>query len=450
MSLSTPSRRQPTVIVIGGGPAGLSASAELVSQGVRVILIEAQRTLGGRAASHLHRASGEILNLGPHTVIEANRNFLNHLAKVGTRDQIEFPSSLRIRFIDSAKGIADLQCPPLPSPWGFLWGILTFRFLSIADRFRTIRLGRFLASIPPDQLPDITISHWFDINKVSVTARQFFWDPLTVAALNNQPERLALRALAAIIHYGFLAPGQRTGLGVPRVDWSRLLEGDLREQIASVGGEVITGKRVELIKIEGGRANAAILAGNHRIEGDAVISAIPPHGLLRLLPSEPSWLTPALRFEWSPIVSFQWIVSNPLPIKMPVAALGEPVQWMFTRSLSTDDGRATISTITGGDHALMSMDRSTLIAEIVSCIRRLFPAWSAGDGDQKVLHRIRKATISISAGQNQDRPGPGTDIPGFWIAGDWTDTSLPPTLESAVLSGINSAKLAASYLKIHC
>jgi squalene-associated FAD-dependent desaturase len=442
MSPSTTSQTRPTVIVIGGGPAGLSAAAELVAHGIRVILIEGQRVLGGRASSHLHRSSGEILDLGAHTVIESNRNFLNHLAKVGTRDQIVFPPSLRIRFVHSERGIADFHSPRLPASWGFLSGLLTYRFLPIVDRIHAIRLGRFLASTSGDRLPDIAIDQWFDDRKVSATAREVFWEPLILAALNNQPRKLGLRSLGTVFRSGFLARGQRTGLGVPKVDWGKLVEGNLREQITSSGGEVITGKRVEQIWMPDGEAGGAIIQGGRCVEGDAIIAAISPWDLLKLLPAEPSWLTPALQFEWSPIESLHWIASNPLPVQTPIALLDGPVQWIFSRPISSGSGKAIISMISGSDHALMAEDRSTVVAEISSCIRRLFPLWDPGSDDQIILYRIRHATISIGPGQDMTRPGPDTDLPGLWIAGDWTNTSLPPTLESAALSGINSARHA--------
>ena len=109
-----------TVIVVGGGLAGLSASAELCSRGCRVILIERRRALGGRASSHLHRQSGEILDLGPHTVIQANRHFLKHLSRVGTRHLIEFAPTLSIRFVHSF-GVQTRLASYSPIPHTTLW-----------------------------------------------------------------------------------------------------------------------------------------------------------------------------------------------------------------------------------------------------------------------------------------------------------------------------------------
>jgi len=448
-----PSGNRPTIIVIGAGPAGLSASAELLSNGVRVILIEAGRNLGGRAASYLHPESGGILDLGPHTILESNQHVVGHLTRVSTRHLIQFSPSLKIQFVHPSKGSADFHCPKLPVPYGFLLGLLTYKFLSLGDRLQAIRLGRTLTS-SLDQLPDISVKQWFNERKVSERARSFFWEPLIYATLNNDPRKISLWSLSAIFKMGFLAPGQTSGLAVPSVDWGRLVTGNLPDQIASQGGQVIPRTRVGKIWIEDGRIKGVILSENRRIPSDAVISALPPWNLAKLLPAVPGWLAPSLLFSWSPIVSLHWINVNPLPVVTPVAVLESPIQWIFSKPSTSGGGKVVLSTITGGEgcQALLSDEKQgkqPVVSDIASVIRDLFPAWHPGEKNWMVLRTIRHATITIGPGQNHLRPGPETDVPGLWIAGDWTNTSLPPTLESAVASGVNAAHHAIKMLMLH-
>ena len=133
MTTDTSPSNRPTVVVVGGGMAGLSAAGELVSRGCRIILIERSRFLGGRAASHPDPKTGIILDLGPHTVIESNHQVLEHLIRVGTRHQISFPPTLTIPFHHPQRGTATMHCPALPPPFGFLWGLGTYRFLTISE-----------------------------------------------------------------------------------------------------------------------------------------------------------------------------------------------------------------------------------------------------------------------------------------------------------------------------
>lgn len=441
------------MVVIGAGPAGLSACAEFLDAGVQIILIEAQRNLGGRAASYLHPESGEILDPGPHTILESNRHVLGLLARVGTRHLIKFAPSLKIRFVHPTKGSVNFHCPKLPVPYGFLWGVLTHKFLSFSDRLQAIHLGRFLASAD-DETPDISVAEWFDDRKVSRRARSFFWEPLIYATLNNDPGRISLKSLAQTFKMGLLAPGQKSGLGLPSADWGRLVTGNLPDQIRCRGGQVLTGTRVRKIWIEDGRAQGVILSENRRIPSDAVISALPPWNLAKLLPVVPKWLQPCLLFSWSPIVSLHWIHVDPLPVATPVAVLESPIQWIFSRPASSGDGKVVLSTVTGGEPCMSFLSgrkqgRQSATAEIASVVRDLFSTWHPGEEHRMVLRTIRRATITIGPGQSHLRAGPDTDVPGLWIAGDWTDTSLPPTLESAVLSGVRAARFAVEWLKSH-
>ena len=255
--------------------AGLSACAELVSRGVRVVLIEQRRDLGGRASSCRHRGSGQILDLGPHTVIESNRHFLQYLTRVNTRHLMEFSPTLHIPFVHLNKGVATFHCPGWRAPWGFLWGVMRYRLLGLHDRWAAVQMGRYLSSRDDDHLAEISIEEWLCQRKVSYDARVAFWDPLIYSVLNDHPSRLSLRSLGRIFRIGFLARDQRSGLGVPQVDWSRLVTGDLPEQIANSGGEIITGRRVHLLWIDGGRVKGVIFGDNHRLEADAVIAAVP-------------------------------------------------------------------------------------------------------------------------------------------------------------------------------
>jgi predicted NAD/FAD-dependent oxidoreductase len=227
------------------------------------------------------------------------------------------------------------------------------------------------------------------------------------------------------------------------------MTGNLPEQIVSGGGEILTNQRASQVLAEQGRVSGVVLENGRRIQADAVIAAVPPWELQSLLPYRPSWLDLALRLSWSPIVSMHWIGVNPLPIRTPVALLDSPVQWIFSRTVSSDNKRVILSTITGGDRQMASKPSREIVSLITSAIKQSFPGWNPGPDNRSVLHKIHHATISIGPGQEDLRPGLLTDLPGFWIAGDWTKTSLPPTLESAVVSGKSAAENIVSAYKLH-
>jgi hypothetical protein len=268
-----------------------------------------------------------------------------------------------------------------------------------------------------------------------------FWEPLIVAVLNDQPSNLSLRALARIFRKGFLAPGQRSGLAVPDAPWGELVVGNLSNQIVSHGGQVITGRKVHGLLLESGKVHGVMLDGGQRISTDAVIAALPPKNLASLFPQPPSWLTPALEFPSSPIVSLHWIGVNPLPISTPTALLDNPIQWVFSRKMVGDDRRIILSTITGSDRELFVKSSGEILTLLKNGLTHVFPQWDPGKDHSVIVRKVKNATLSIGPGSDSLRPGPSTDIPGLWIVGDWTDTKLPPTLESAAVSGVNTARI---------
>ena len=223
--------------------------------------------------------------------------------------------------------------------------------------------------------------------------------------------------------------------------WGELVVGNLPDRIISSGGQVLTGRKVRSFIFEGGKVSGVMLDADQRITADAVIAAIPPKNLASLLSPKPSWLIPALGFHGSPIVSSHWIGVNPLPIPTPAALLDNPIQWVFSRRMSGDDRRIILSTITGGDRELFTKPTREILSRLKSGLSYAFPDWSPGKDSSVILRKVKNATLSIGPGSDSLRPGPTTDISGLWIAGDWTDTKLPPTLESAAVSGLNAARI---------
>lgn len=441
MTTETTTSKRPTVVVVGGGMAGLSAAGELLSREYRVILIERSRYLGGRAASPPDPKTGIPLDFGPHTIIESNYHVLDHLVRVGTRRQLSFAPTLTIPFHHPERGTVFFHCPPLPPPFGFMWGLAKYRLLSVSERFQTIRLGYQLGLRNFGALPDITIAQWLQNHLVTKHVRMVFWEPLIYAVLNDQPTNLSLLALARIFRKGFLAPGQRSGLALTDATWGELVVGNLPDRILSAGGQVITGRKVHSLIFKEGKVIGVMLDADQRITADAVIAAIPPRNLASMLSPTPSWLVPALEIPSSPIVSAHWIGVNPLPIPMPAALLDNPVQWVFSRKMPGSDRRVILSTITGGHRELFSKSSKEILSTLKEGISCAFPNWSPGKDFTINIRKVKNATLSIGPGGDALRPGPSTDIAGLWIAGDWTDTEIPPTLESAVISGLHAVRV---------
>jgi hydroxysqualene dehydroxylase len=467
----------PPVLIIGGGFAGLAAAVDLAEAGRRVLLLERRSFLGGRAYSFTDKTTGDTIDNGQHLMMGCYHRTLHFLEKIGSLDKLKFQPDPQVDFLqDGADGSvtrASFKCPPLPAPLHLLGGLARLKTIGWGDRLRALRVGLAVRALNGDRgrLAEITVRDWLDSLGQSERIQRRFWGPMALATLNEAPEVASADMFARVIELGFMRTKRDSAMVISRVGLSDLYTRQARDFIEDRGGEVRLNAdvaRIEFARIESSRpefaraessgyaAAGVTLRSGERIEADVVISAVPYFALSRMLTSEfASAHFPYLdRFKSAPIVSINIWYDEPIGAEMEFAGLiDSPVEWVFNKNAINHSGgqgdgpdraghrRQHLALVISGAHDAATRPKEELIALADAQIKRFFPAARGLRPFHAFVVREYDATISHTVGTAMLRPSSRTRFDNFFLAGDWTATGLPATIEGAVQSGQDCARI---------
>jgi squalene-associated FAD-dependent desaturase len=445
-----------TAVVIGGGFAGLAAGAALADEGVRVTVLEKRPVLGGRAYSYADAATGETIDNGQHAMMGCYHEMFRFLDRIGATGKLAIQPSLRVAMLDPERGAGTIACPPLPNPLHMAAGVLGYRLLGLADRARVLAGGLRLVVMhrrKDPRLRALSVDAVLDLLGQSAAARRAFWHPVAIATLNEDPALACAQLLAEVLVRAFFAGKDDARFVLARVGLSELYTDDARRFIEARGGAVETKAQVVGIGIRDDEVSHLDLRDGRRLAAGAYVSAVPPQGLFPLLPLALRRAAPVLggieRLETSPIVSVHVWFDRPLLRHDFAGLVGLQTHWVFNRDRITGRdprGGNYLTFVTSGARAIVDRDAEDIVAATLADVRRVLP----GAADATVRHvRVVKekfATMSPTVEAERLRPPSATPLANFVLAGDWTDTGLPATIESAVMSGHRAAALAAARL----
>jgi hydroxysqualene dehydroxylase len=435
-------------VVIGGGFAGLAAAVDLAERGRRVLLLERRAFLGGRAYSFVDRATGDTVDNGQHLMMGCYRRTLGFLEKIGALGNVKFQPNSRVDFLSEGRGHAAFKCPPLPAPLHLMAGLARLKTVGWGDRVRALGVGLALKRMNGDRarLSDITVREWLDELGQSERMQRRFWNLIALATLNEAPERASADMFARVLEEAFLHTRQDSQMVISRVGLSEMYTADARKFIEARGGEVRLNATVERIEFEGGRAEALILRSGERIEPQAVISAVPYFALKTMIAPAVAASVESFRrlddFRSAPIVSINlWFDESVTDLEF-VGLLDSPVEWVFNKNaIGGHQGRRQhLALVISGAHAAAKRPKEELVEMAVSEVRRFFPAARKQHPAHSFVVREHHATVSHTVGVARLRPAQRTPFANFFLAGDWTDTGLPATIEGAVWSGQECAR----------
>jgi squalene-associated FAD-dependent desaturase len=443
------------VVVIGGGFAGLSAAIALQERRHQVLLLERRGVLGGRATSFRDAASGEDVDNGTHLMVGAYAATFDLLRRAGAEDLLLAQDRLRLDYVDE-HGFTSLACPPLPAPLHLLAGLLGLR-LSWRARWDALRLG---LAVRFGRVPrDLTLAQYFEATGQSDESRRLLWDPLATAILNETPERAAAVLFHRVYQEAFLAGQRASRLVFLRRGWGVLHE-RLAAYFASRGGKLERRARAEALRLEGGRVSGVrygqgpsaredIRAGEPRRTCDepahAVVAAVPPGALLALLPEATRAAAPfadLARLGSSPIVSVELWLDRVVLDRLFVGLRDCEVEWVFDKGRLF--GRAGppqhLAFIVSAARRSLARVNAELVGAAEAALRRYFPGMAHARVERALVLREPDATFACDPANEALRPGAATPVAGLFLAGDWTATGLPATIEGAVRSGFRAAE----------
>lgn len=433
------------VAVVGAGLAGLSASLRLLDAGCHVTLLEARPSPGGRAFSYTDRSSGDTLDNGQHAMMGCYHATLRYLHRIDSDSGLHRLRGLSLDFRHSDGRSAVLRAGVLPHPLGMAQGFLNFGMLNVRARLGLLRAAmhlRRLKSGDIDLLHAVSAETWLKDLGQGCEAIGFFWTPVVLATLNAQPGQVSAGYLAIVLKAMFLADASASDLLLPAAGLSDLLIDPAISSLKTSGADIHLHKVVEYIDAETGCVSALRCSDGLDIKCDAVVSTIPPWSLQGLLAA--SGLCANLqavlaRFIASPIISVHvWLKRDP-QIGLMTGTFGTMIQWLFSKGRS-DDGTWKISCTISAADALDTLTQEELRALTTKELLQLIPSLCEDDIVRVLPLRERRATFVPEPGLDAVRPGSCTETRGLYLAGDWTATGLPATIEGAVLSGEMAAQ----------
>lgn len=407
----------PRVKIVGGGLAGLSAAAALASLNWQVDLYEAKPFLGGRATSFPVRpdeTDSERIDNCQHVLLRCCDNLMDFYRRCGVADKIRFYDELY--FVRPGGAVDTLRRGVLPYPAHLAGSFLKFGFLSWSDKLALARDLRALQKRYGDSsLDKITMGEWLLSRRVSENSYQRFWRPILVSALNEEPDRASAHAAFQVFAEGLLGSRSSYEMGVPAVP--------LAELYAVAGDKVRVHLRESVERID-----------PLSDEADVYISAVPYDRIVSLLP-ELKFNVAA--FEHSPITGVHLWFDRPVTELPHAVLLDRTMQWMFRKS------ETYLQCVVSASRDLLTVSRGDIIELARQELLEYFPAVAEAQLLRAHVVKEVKATYSIQPGLTAHRPSTETFYPNVFLAGDWTDTNWPATMEGAVRSGYRAADAAA-------
>ncbi|GMR18578.1 MAG: hydroxysqualene dehydroxylase HpnE [Gammaproteobacteria bacterium] len=426
-------------IIIGGGWAGLAAAVELSKNKISVTVLEAARQLGGRARSI--KFNDNRVDSGQHILLGAYTGILNILETIGVPEEKVFRRlPIYMEMKKSAKKSFRLNTPALPAPLHLIWGLLGFKGMKLSHRFRILQA---LIKMQKNQFtvsPDTPLSIFLKKTGQPMEAIACFWEPLCISILNLPVDQASTQLFMSVMGDAFFDKKEYSDLLLPISDLGACLPQPAMEFIEQQGGHVQLGTRVKQLLVSKG-ASRGIIADEKQLDADHVIVATSPEACEQLL-SENNLLNDTVNniHELGSMPITTLYLQYPGSVSLPrefVGLIGTTTQWLFDRKALTGQKGLIAAVVSGpGDH--MKMDTDHLTQHIIKEISDYFPSWPKPV--QTKLIREKRATIAAVPDSNNFRPNNLTGIQGLWLAGDYTATGYPSTLEGAVRSGVECAR----------
>lgn len=446
----------PKVIIIGGGFAGLSAATALASDGVSVLVIEARPSLGGRATAFRDSKTGERIDNGQHVFFGCYEETFRFLRRIGAESNLRLQRQLSIDFILPSGRQSRLTCPPLPAPFHLFAGLLDWDALSWSDRFAVLKIYRPLkiarAILQGSSMskaaasPDETVRQWLVRNGQTPKVVSLFWEPLALAALNQSIDRAAAPPFVGLLARLFGQNSTDAAIALAALPLDETYAEPARQFIETCRGHVMTHASGHIILTKDGRPQVVI----NGLKSDPcfVICAAPWFELPKILgevPSMANTVSAAAQTEACPIITVNLWFDRPVCNSAFISLPGRRMQWVFAKQLIFGDQVSYISLISSDAGALVDYSNQDLINLAIQEIRDVFPKARETIVRHATVVRERRSTFSTAPGQPK-RPSTKTSVPGLFLAGDWIDTGLPATIESAVASGHRAAQAVRALL----
>jgi squalene-associated FAD-dependent desaturase len=435
-----PPGTEKSVIVVGGGVAGMSAACGLADGGLKVTLAERRGYLGGRASSYRHPGVDEVIDNCQHVLFGCCTNLIGFYQRIGVADRIHWTRTMTM--IEPGGQRSVLGPSWLPAPLHGLPSLLKAKALSREDKKSLMRAFRaFMRPVAPDSTE--SLGTWLRLNGQTQGAIDRFWRLVVASALNADVDEIALPYAAKVIRELFLNSAEAGAMGMSSVPLSELYAGAehfLREH----GGAVVFNAGVESAEWDEETSLWTLPTRTGVLAADYLVLALPFEAMGKLLPQMPpaagveNLAAQIERQEHGPICSVHLWFDREITELEHAVLLDRKIHWMYNKS-RLQPGRSGkgsyLELVVSASHSFAALSRQEAIDQAVRELREFFPAVKEAKLEKAALVKEVRATFTVPPGIDASRPGSMSPWPNCVLAGDWIATGWPSTMESAARSG---------------
>jgi squalene-associated FAD-dependent desaturase len=444
------------VVVVGGGLAGIAAGLAAADAGAKVTLLEARPRLGG--ATFSFRRDGLELDNGQHVYLRCCTAYQSLLSRLGVRELAPVQRRLAVPVLAPGGRMGWLRRSAMPAPLHLAGTLARYPYLSWGERLGAVRAALALRRLDPadQRLDERSFGDWLAGHGQGRAATDALWELVGLPTLNARTDQASLQLAAMVFKTGLLTARDAADIGYSRVPLSKLHGEPAARALAEAGAEVRLRSAVRAVEPvaasdpSGGDApgRLAVITDDGRVEATTVVVAV-PHEASGWLPGAVAgdggparW---AERLGISPIVNLHVVYDRAVTTLPFAAGLGTPVQWVFDRTASSglEPGAGqciAVSLSAAGEEVELPV--ADLRARFLPALAELFPAAREAKVANFVVTRERTATFLPAPGTAAIRPSTQTGMDGLFLAGSWTSTGWPATMEGAVRSGLIAARAA--------
>ena len=436
------------IIVVGAGVAGLSAADALTRSGANVTVLERRPYVGGRAYSYLHPALDEVVD-SQHVVVGCCTNLIEFCTAAGLADKIRWYEAQT--FLEPATAKSPTQSSviapgALPAPLQYSSSLLNASMLKFADKISIARgMQEFLRGFPLTD--EESVASWYRRTNQSAGAIRHFWEPIILATLNDSAENSSLKYAGKVFHELFLKSSAGGRLGIPTVPLTDFYAAGAAMVQANGGSVELRSSVEELAQRSDGRW--VLRCGKAEHIADDVILALPFEQTQKLIAGaklvdaageqvRTELIENLSHFEHSPFISILLWYDRQITDLDHAWLLDSTIQWFFHKSrirgYAPEQG-SYVELVIAGSKTELPMSRQQILEPALEELKRYFPEAGQARLLKSGILKEARATFSVTPGLDQYRPNQQTSLPGLYLAGDWTRTDWPATMEGAARSG---------------
>jgi len=438
--------QSPVIIIAGGGWSGLATAVKLISEGYKVRLIEASPDLGGRARTVT--TNNMQLDNGQHILLGAYANTLKLTKLLNLNESDLFSRKSLDLKIQDKHNCFHIKAASLPNPLHMLSALMFAKGISVKEKILISQCWLFMLAKRFKIKQDISVLNYLKQHKQTNNLIKFFWEPLCIGALNTQTNKASIQVFLAVLKYSFTQKSSHSDILLPKKCLDDLLPAPAKEFINNNGGQVSTGVRLLEIQTNNQMIHNIKTSENH-LQCEHLVLATPYQQTLKLLsaiPEQSTLVSKLQKLNAEPISTLYLQYPETVAINNDMIGLVDTMtQWLIDRKSCGQPGLIAAVISASGTHS--DMDKQTLTKMIISEIKTLFPDWPEPISTK--LIREKHATFSCHTEINHLRPISGNIGQNIWLAGDYTDTGLPATIEGAVSSGLECASKLIDTIKLN-